>query len=120
MSEYTGTFAEVTYREVDGIPVVTFMGEIDETNADTLFKKVYDIFSGKYVIFNFSGLTYGNSKFLGYISSMYEYMEEKEGKMIICEFQPAIFDMFDISGIFVIIPSAPTLAEAVILMKTSM
>ncbi len=108
------TFAEVECKELDGISIITFTGEIDETNADDIFRRVYELFSGKYVIFNFSGLTYGNSKFLGYIASMYQYIDEKEGEMVICECQPAIFDMFDIAGIFLIIPSTHTLAEALI------
>lgn len=93
---------------------MTFTGEIDETNAENIFKKVYSLFSGKYIIFNFSGLTYGNSKFLGYVASMYEYIEEKEGMMVICECQPAIFDTLDMAGILLIIPSAPTVEEALV------
>lgn len=68
------TFASVEYQEIEGIFVFTFTGEIDETNADEIFKKIYNIFSGRFIIFNFSGLTYGNSKFLGYVASMYEYI----------------------------------------------
>lgn len=108
------TFAEVEHKEIDGIAILTFTGEIDETNADDIFKKVYNLFSGRYVIFNFSGLHYGNSKFLGYIASMYEYINEKDGEMVICECLPAIFDMFDIAGVFLIVPSTPTLAEALV------
>ena len=114
MSGAMGTFVEVVYREINGISVMTFTGEIDETNAENIFKKVYSLFSGKYIIFNFSGLTYGNSKFLGYVASMYEYIEEKEGMMVICECQPAIFDTLDMAGILLIIPSAPTVEEALV------
>lgn len=107
------TFAEVEYKETGGISIITFTGEIDETNADDLFKKVYTLFSGKYVIFNFSGLTYGNSKFIGYVASMYDYIEEKDGQMVVCECQPTIHDTFSLSGIFLIIPYAQTLEEAI-------
>lgn len=111
------TFAEVEYKETGGISIVTFTGEIDETNADTIFKKAYNLFSGRHIIFSFSGLTYGNSKFLGYIASMYEYIDEKDGTMVICECQPAIFDIFNLAGIFLIIPFAPTLEEAIVLIE---
>ncbi len=108
------TFASVEYQEIEGIFVFTFTGEIDETNADEIFKKIYNIFSGRFIIFNFSGLTYGNSKFLGYVASMYEYIWEKEGDMVICECGSAVSTMFDIAGIFLIIPATNTLEEALV------
>ena len=114
MTEMKETFATVECKEVDNISIITFTGEIDETNADALFRKVYDLFSGKYIIFNFSWLSYGNSKFLGYVASMYEYIDEKDGMMVVCECQPAVHDLLDMAGIFLIIPSAPTLSEALI------
>ncbi|MFA6090401.1 MAG: STAS domain-containing protein [Candidatus Gracilibacteria bacterium] len=114
MSESTGTFAEVTLQETNGISIMTFTGELDETNVDAIFKKVYDLFTGKYIIFSFSGVTYGNSKFIGYVASMYDYIEEKEGEMVICECQPVILDTLDMAGIFLMIPSTPTLEEALV------
>ncbi len=48
------TFADVTLQEIDDISIMTFTGELDETNVDDLFKKAYSLFSGKYIIFNFS------------------------------------------------------------------
>lgn len=118
MSESTGTFAEVTLEERDGISIITFIGEIDETNVDNIFKKVYNLFSGKYLICNFSWVTYGNSKFIGYVASMYDYIEEKEGKIVICECQPAILDILDMSGLLLMIPSTPTLKEALVLIES--
>jgi anti-anti-sigma factor len=110
------TFVEIEKKDIEGISIITFTGEIDETNVDDVFKKIYNIFSGKYIIFNLSGLVYGNSKFLGYVASMYDYIEEKEGKMVICECQPNILDMLDLAGLFLLIPSTKTLREALIKM----
>jgi hypothetical protein len=45
---------------------------------------------------------------------MYEYIDQKDGEMVICECLPPIFDMFDIAGVFLIVPSATTLEEALI------
>lgn len=36
---------------------------------------------------------------------------EKDRTVVICEYIPPIYDMFDIVGIFLVIPLAPTLAE---------
>lgn len=48
------TFADVTLQEIDAISIMTFTGELDEMNVDDLFKKVYNLFFGKYIIFNFA------------------------------------------------------------------
>ncbi|OIP53152.1 hypothetical protein AUK10_02755 [Candidatus Gracilibacteria bacterium CG2_30_37_12] len=114
MSESRGTFAEVTLQEIDDISIMTFTGELDETNVDAIFKKVYSLFSGKYIIFNLSGVTYGNSKFIGYVASMFDHIEEKEGEMVICECQPAILDTLDMAGILLMIPYTKTIEEALV------
>lgn len=106
------TFAEISFREVGGVSIFTFSGEIDETNADRVFKNIYELFLGKNIIFDFRGLEYGNSKFIGYVVSMFEYIEEKEGKMVICECRPAIRDMLDLAGVFVLVRRVDTLEEA--------
>ena len=91
------TFGEVSFREVGDVSIFTFLGEIDETNADRLFKHIYELFLGKNLIFDFRGLEYGNSKFIGYVVSMFEYIEEKEGKMVICECLPIIKDILELA-----------------------
>lgn len=91
------TFAEVSFHEIGAVSVFMFSGEIDETNADRIFKSIYELFLGKHLIFDFRGLEYGNSKFIGYIVSMFEYIEEKEGKMVICECLPVIQDALELA-----------------------
>jgi anti-anti-sigma factor len=91
------TFAEISFRETEVASIVTFSGEIDETNADRLFKDIYSKFVGTRLIFDFSGLQYGNSKFIGYVASMHEYIEEKEGKMAICNCRGTIYDTLDLA-----------------------
>jgi hypothetical protein len=39
---------------------------------------IFDNFFGSKLIFDLGGLTYANSKFMGYLNKMFGYIEEKE------------------------------------------
>ncbi len=108
------TLIEIKKRDAQGASVFEFQGELDETNADKVFSKIYaDIgaFAGKKILFNFSGLHYLNSKSLGYLADIYSNVEEGGGKMCISNCLPEVNDTLELVGITNIITTLPTEAE---------
>lgn len=90
-----------------GVKIFTFQWELDETNVDTTFPNIIaDIgdFQGTRTLFNFSGLTYLNSKSIGYIADIAQRTEDGEGKFMLSNISPEVRDTLDLVGITSIIP----------------
>lgn len=108
------TLIEIKKRAAQGADVFEYVGELDETNADKVFSKIYaDVgkFENKKLLFNFSGLHYLNSKSLGYLADIYSNVEEGGGKMCITNCLPEVSDTLELVGITNIITTLPTEAE---------
>lgn len=105
------TLVEVNKKEINGIVIFEFTGELDETNADKTFTSVYNEiwdFSGKKIVFNLTGLRYLNSKSIGYIADVFSNIEEKKGKMYISNCDESVKDVLELVGITTIIPTVDT------------
>nr|MDD3720312.1 STAS domain-containing protein [Candidatus Gracilibacteria bacterium] len=109
------TLIEINKKDVDGVIVFEFSGELDETNADKTFSSIYDnigSFEGKKIILNFAGLKYLNSKSIGYIADIFSNIDENNGKMYICECKELVKDVLELVGITTIVPTVTTETEA--------
>jgi anti-anti-sigma factor len=110
------TLIEVNKKEINGIFIFSFNGELDETNADKTFKSIYDQigdFEGKNIIFNLAGLKYLNSKSIGYIADVFSNIEDADGKMVISNCSDGVKDILELVGITTIIPTVDTEEEAI-------
>ena len=108
------TLIEIKKREAQGAVIFEFHGELDETNADKVFGKIYaDVgtFAGKKILCNFSGLHYLNSKSLGYLADIYSNVEEGSGRMCITNCTPEVNDTLELVGITNIVTTLPAEAE---------
>ncbi|MDP2090284.1 MAG: STAS domain-containing protein [Candidatus Gracilibacteria bacterium] len=109
------TLIEVNKKDINGVLVFEFNGELDETNADKTFKTIYDEigdFTKKSIILNMSGLKYINSKSIGYIADVFSNIEDSDGKMYICNCSEGVKDILELVGITTIIPTVDTEEEA--------
>lgn len=108
------TLIEIKKRSSQGADIFEFHGELDETNADKVFSKIYaDIgkFENKKILLSFLGLNYLNSKSLGYLADIYSNTEEGGGKMVITNCLPEVNDTLELVGITNIITTLPTEKE---------
>lgn len=103
---------QVTKKEIEGINIFTFIWAIDESNADSTFKTIFENFIWNKLIFDLWLLTYGNSKFIWYLSRMHEFVQEKEGQMYIINCVEPLRDSLEACWTLLIIPNKPTLNEA--------
>jgi|CXWL01.1.fsa_nt_gi anti-anti-sigma factor len=116
MSDITITSADVQVDASKGkTKLLKFAGQLDETNIETEAKKVYKIMEDdqpKNFIFDFTDLTYLNSKSIGYIADWQQKISQNNGKLIVFGSKENIFDILDVVGLTNIIDIVQTEAEA--------
>ena len=96
--------------------LITISGQLDESNVDMKAKDIYKVFEeipGKlYLVFDFAGLDYMNSKSIGYLTDWYGKLTEKGGKIFIARTKPNIKDILQVVGLTQLIQTFDTLDAA--------
>lgn len=105
----------VSFKKIEDIFVFDIAWEIDETNADNAFKYIFDNFFWNKIIYDLSKLEYWNSKFLWYLSSMNEFIEEKDWKMVILKPTTRLADTLYMAWINKIISIVDSIDAALLL-----
>ncbi len=114
------TMVQALKRVEGSIIIFDFSGELDETNADKTFKKIYEEigdFEWKKIIFNMKELKYLNSKSIWYIADVFSNIEENDGQMYISNCDEGVKDVLELVGITTIIPTVDKESEALDQMK---
>jgi len=110
------TVTEENIDENVKVMIVRFDGQLDESNIDDNAHVVYDLVEemneGSFLIFDFQGLTYMNSKSIGYLTDWHLKVKEKGGEIILGRAKENILDILNVVGLTQIIPSYPTIDEA--------
>lgn len=102
---------ELKKKNISWIEIYEFRWELDETNADDTFTSLYSNiwdFKDKKIIFNFSWLTYLNSKSIGYIADIFSNIEEWNWIMYITNLNEEVRDTLELVWITQIIQMADT------------
>ena len=77
--------------------IVKFQGQLDESNVDEKAKTIYAIIEQNpqnlYLLMDFEGLEYMNSKSIGYLTDWYGKITEGKGKMVIAKAKSNILDL---------------------------
>ena len=114
MAEVQTTFQDTTVNG-KAVKIVSFVGQLDETNVDEEAKKMYQVIDGMEVpnlLLDFSELAYMNSKSIGYVTDWYSRVVAKNGKVVIAHPRPNILDILKVVGITQIIKIYGSLEEA--------
>ncbi len=115
MADVTLTFTDIQDEAKGSIKLVKFTGQLDETNIEEEAKKFYDVLEAeniKNVIFDFSELSYLNSKSIGYIADWQGKVTQAGGKLVIYGAAENIFDILDVVGLTQLIEMKATQEEA--------
>jgi anti-anti-sigma factor len=112
MGEITITFTDLA--KPAGAKLAKFVGQLDETNIEDQAKKVYSELDkgAKHLVFDFTGLTYLNSKSIGYLADWQSKVTQGGGKLVIFGAAENIFDILDVVGLTKLIDMHKTLEEA--------
>lgn len=85
--------------------IVRLKGELDHHTAETVKAKMEEaIFRGAaHIILNMKELVFMDSSGLGVILGRYKQITSKGGRMIVCDVSPAVYRLFEMSGLFKIL-----------------
>lgn len=86
--------------------IVRLRGELDHHTADAVRFKMEDaIMRGSidHVILSLKELQFMDSSGLGVILGRYKQIKGKGGKMVVCDVNPSVHRLFELSGLFKII-----------------
>ena len=97
---------QITFQDMEAggkaIKMISFVGQLDETNVDEEAKKIYQIIdemTEPNLLLDFSELAYMNSKSIGYVTDWYSKVVAKNGKIVIASPKPNILDILKVVGI---------------------
>jgi anti-anti-sigma factor len=96
--------------------IITFKGQLDETNVDEKSKIIYALIEqtpkNLNLLLDFEGLEYMNSKSIGYLTDWYSKISEGGGKIVIAKAKPNILDILEVVGLTQLINCFSTQDEA--------
>ena len=96
--------------------MLKFIGQLDESNVDEKAKEIYELINKAtvplFLIFDFQGLEYMNSKSIGYLTDWYTKLNEKKGGIVVSQARPNIIDILQVVGITQLIKCVGSLDEA--------
>ncbi len=96
--------------------LVVITGQLDETNVDAQSKSLYELLekegAGVSLVFDLAGLTYMNSKSIGYLTDWYTKVNDAGGRLVICAAQENVLDVLTVVGITNLVQHYPNVDEA--------
>lgn len=117
MTQATITIEDIP-TTIDGTvaKLVRFQGQLDESNVDEKAKTIYGLLEqypqNLYLLFDFEGLEYMNSKSIGYLTDWYGKITEGKGKIVIAKTRSNILDILQVVGLTQLVPCYQTMDEA--------
>lgn len=97
---------EIETEVMNNTLIVRLKGELDHHSADLVkFRMEQAIESGqsRHIILGMKDLTFMDSSGLGVILGRYKQIKNKGGKMVVCDVNPAVYRLFEMSGLFKIL-----------------
>lgn len=86
--------------------IVRLRGELDHHSAEVVRTRMEEaILKGdtRHVVLSLKDLSFMDSSGLGVILGRYKQVTGKGGKMVVCEVNPAVYRLFELSGLFKIL-----------------
>lgn len=86
--------------------IVRLQGELDHHTADrvkTQIEEAIEHAQCRHIILCLKGLSFMDSSGLGVILGRYNQIKARGGRMVVCNVNPAIYRLFEMSGLFKIL-----------------
>jgi anti-anti-sigma factor len=106
---------DFTKKNISGYCIINIEGRIDTTNFISVEKEINGIIDSGEInfILNCKGLNYISSSGLRVFLILQKKLMSLKGKLYLCEMQPIIKEIFDISGFSTIFKIFNTESEAI-------
>ncbi len=97
---------EITQKEENGIVSISIKGRLDADSSPEAEKVVKEALAGQTtrVLFNLSALEYLSSAGLRVLLSAAKEMRRRDGKIVLCELNEFVKEIFEVSGFQSLIP----------------
>jgi stage II sporulation protein AA (anti-sigma F factor antagonist) len=96
----------IELKQQRNVLIVRLKGELDHHTAETVKTRMEEVLAkGKtnHVVLSLKHLSFMDSSGLGVILGRYKQVVAKGGKMVVCEPNPAVYRLFEMSGLFKIL-----------------
>jgi len=96
--------------------IVRLKGELDHHTAETVRKKMEEAIEAgdiRHIVLSLKELSFMDSSGLGVILGRYKQITAKGGKMVVCDANPSVFRLFEMSGLFKILSVQDTESQAI-------
>ncbi|KMT22579.1 anti-sigma F factor antagonist [Clostridium cylindrosporum] len=106
----------ISFDRKDATLVVTLVGELDHHNAEIVRIKIdnkIDELGSQNIIFDFNGVNFMDSSGIGVVMGRYRKLSTTGGKACVINLKPQIKRVFELSGLFKIIPEYEDIQKAV-------
>jgi stage II sporulation protein AA (anti-sigma F factor antagonist) len=97
--------------------IVRFIGELDHHAADQVKSEIEDAVNRGNVtdiILSLKELSFMDSSGIGVILGRYKMISGRGGRMVVCDVSPAVYRLFELSGLFRIITIEQNEREALL------
>ena len=106
---------EIIEQNEQGISIFKLNGRLDSNTSQGLEKKIFDSISNgsRHMIIEFKDLDYISSAGLRVILKATKALKREDGKIMLCDMQDYVKEVFEIAGFDSILPIVPTMDDAV-------
>ena len=106
---------EIIEENLGGINIYKLNGRLDSNTSQGFEKKIFQAIDDgtKNMIIDFKHLDYISSAGLRVILKATKALKREEGKMLLCDMQDYVKEVFEIAGFDSILPIVPTMDDAV-------
>ncbi|MDN8587874.1 anti-sigma F factor antagonist [Paenibacillus sp. 11B] len=90
-----------------GILIVRLSGELDHHTADMIRMQMDEAIQRRqceHLVLSLKDLQFMDSSGLGVILGRYKLIKNKGGKMVVCDVNPPVYRLLEMSGLFKIMP----------------
>lgn len=95
--------------------IVRLSGELDHHTAELVKRKLESEMEKEdiaHIVLSLRDLTFMDSSGLGVILGRYKQITARGGRMVVCDIIPSVYRLFEMSGLFKILPIHSTEEEA--------
>lgn len=106
---------EIIEKQEGNISIFKLNGRLDSNTSQGLEKKIFDSISNgsKNIIVEFKDLDYISSAGLRVILKATKALKREDGKIMLCDMQDYVKEVFEIAGFDSILPIVPTMTDAI-------
>ena len=109
-----GQLMEIKEEKQNAINIFKLAGRLDSNTSQDFEKSIFDAISNgsKQMIFNFKEIDYISSAGLRVILKATKALKREEGKVMLCDMQDYVKEVFEIAGFDAFLPIVPTMDDA--------